>query len=74
VQGGEEDWVHTGEAVPVVDGLLARLCMSVDPVTGVRDGPYVVIGSSELTLAETTSLGASLLALAGAVPSVATDP
>ena len=61
---GEEDWLHTSEPVMIADGLVARLCMSLHPDTGAKDGPYVLIGDSELTLAETTVLGGSLLALA----------
>jgi hypothetical protein len=61
---GEEDWIHTSAPVPVADGLMARLCMSLDPDTGVEDGPYVLIGTSEYTLSETAVLGGSLLSLA----------
>lgn len=64
VHQGEEDWIHTSEPVPVADGLMARLCMSIDPDSGATDGPYVLIGTSEYTLAETVVLGGSLLALA----------
>ena len=62
---GEEDWIHTSEPVMIADGTVARLCMSIDPDTGAKDGPYVLIGNSELTLTETAELGSSLLALAG---------
>lgn len=62
---GEEDWIHTSEPVMIADGTVARLCMSIDPDTGAKDGPYVLIGNSELTLTETAELGGSLLALAG---------
>ena len=62
-QRGEEDWVHTSAGVDIADGLVARLCLSVEPGTGDRDGPYVLIGSTELTLAEARSLAGSLLAL-----------
>jgi hypothetical protein len=63
---GEEDWIHTSAPVPVADGLAARLCMSVDPGTGVKDGPYVLIGTSEYTLTEARILGDSLIRLASA--------
>ena len=63
---GEEDWLHTGEPILVADGMSARLCMSIDPDTGEQDGPYVLIGTTELTLAETAGLAASLLDLADA--------
>lgn len=65
VHPGEEDWIHTSEPVMIADGTVARLCMSIDPDTGAKDGPYVLIGDSELTLTETAELGSSLLALAG---------
>ena len=64
VHEGEEDWLHTGEPLVLADGMSARLCMSIQPTTGEEDGPYVLIGTSELTLDETARLGASLLDLA----------
>ena len=63
VLDGEEDWLHTSAPV-MVAGLVARTCMSIDPDTRVQDGPYVLMGGSELTLAETRPLGESLVALA----------
>ena len=60
----EEDWVHIGEPVEVADGVLARLCLSVDPRTGEPDGPYVLIGWSEYTLDEAAALGVALVAMA----------
>jgi hypothetical protein len=63
---GEDDRVHTGEPVELADGVLARLCLSVDPRTGEPDGPYVLIGWSEYTLDEAAALGAALMAMAGA--------
>lgn len=66
VQLGEEDWIHNSEPVPVADGLVARLCMSIDPDTGIEDGPYVLVGSSELTANEARQLGESLIRLATA--------
>jgi hypothetical protein len=61
---GEEDWLHVGEPVALADGVLARLCLSVDPDTGAKDGPYVVVGSSEYTLDEAAALGAALVDMA----------
>lgn len=63
---GEDDWVHTGEPIELADGLLARLCLSVDPQTGAEDGPYVLVGWTEYTLDEAAALGAALVAMAGA--------
>ena len=60
---GEEDWIHVGEPVLIADGTLAQLCMSIDPDTGVEDGPYVLIGSAEYTLSEAQALGIALLTL-----------
>lgn len=69
---GEDDWVHLSEPLPLTDGVSAQLCMSIDPVSGAEDGPYVVIGSSEYTLAEAQALAASLMTMAstgGQLPS-----
>ncbi|WP_137123496.1 DUF6907 domain-containing protein [Segeticoccus rhizosphaerae] len=63
---GEDDWVHMGEPVALADGVLARLCLSVDPRSGAKDGPYVVVGSSEYTLDEAAALGVALVAMANA--------
>jgi hypothetical protein len=52
--------------VKLADGLLARLCMSVDPRTGAQDGPYVLVGWSEYTLDEAAALGSALIAMAKA--------
>jgi hypothetical protein len=61
---GEEDRVHIGAPVEVDDGVLARLCLSVDARDGAQDGPYVLVGWSEYTLDEAASLGSALIALA----------
>jgi hypothetical protein len=63
---GEEDWIHVGEPLTIADGTLAQLCMSIDPDTGAADGPYVLIGSAEYSLAEAEALGSALLTLAAA--------
>ncbi|GAA2018502.1 hypothetical protein GCM10009740_02910 [Terrabacter terrae] len=63
VHQGEEDWVHVGKPLPVVDGLHAQLCMSVDPESGRQDGPVVLIGATELTLAAAAALGTALVKL-----------
>jgi len=62
---GEEDWIHESEPVALADGLLAGLRMSIDPFTGLEDGPYIVIGSQEYTVEVAGALGQSLSALAG---------
>jgi hypothetical protein len=64
VQDGEEDWVHLGAPLLLADGVSARLCVSFDPVSGLIDGPIVLIGDREHSLAETAALGAGLTALA----------
>ncbi|MFL6063302.1 MAG: hypothetical protein ACJ72G_01365 [Friedmanniella sp.] len=61
---GEDDWLHVGEPLAIAHDARAQLCMSVDPVTGSQDGPYVLIGSVEYTLAEAQALGTALIALA----------
>ncbi len=64
VHSGEEDWVHLGEPVPLTAGVSAQLCMTIDPLATIEDGPYVVVGSSEYTLPEAEALGAKLMAMA----------
>ncbi|GAA1765230.1 DUF6907 domain-containing protein [Kocuria aegyptia] len=64
VHRGEEDWLHQGEPLMVARGVVARLCMSVNPDTGAVDGPYVLVGTTEHTLSEAEALGAALVALA----------
>ena len=68
---GEDDWLHSSEPIPFADGVPARLVMSIDPGTGEVDGPYVLIGTSEYSLAEATALAETLMQLvsAGANPS-----
>ena len=61
---GEEDWLHLGEPLAVAGGVVARLCMSVDPGTGSVDGPYVLVGTTEHTLLQAESLGNALIELA----------
>ncbi len=65
-QRGEEDWVHLSEPLPLTEGVSAQLCMSIDPESGAADGPYVVVGSTEYTLAEAQALAASLMTMASA--------
>jgi hypothetical protein len=60
---GEEDQVHVGGQLCVRNTLI-RLCASVDPVSGTYDGPYVIVGSHEYTLAEVDALVAALTSLA----------
>jgi hypothetical protein len=64
---GEEDWVHAGEPLRIVDEVLAHGCMSVEPLTGAVDGPYVMVGGEQYTPKEAEALGASLIAMARAV-------
>lgn len=62
-QRGEEDWVHRSAPV-LLDDIEASLCMSTDPRTGERDGPYVLIGGTEHTLEEAQALGSAIADLA----------
>lgn len=80
---GEEDWIHLGEPLRLTrDGIRAQLCLSVDPATGVHDGPYVLIGSTEYSPVAAAALGRALMGLAELVfetsfpedPSRSTDP
>jgi hypothetical protein len=63
---GEEDWTHQGGILELADDATARLCMSIDPDTGERDGPYVLIGSCEYSLPDAADLAARLTALVSA--------
>ena len=63
-QLGEEDWVHRSAPVIVDADIEASLCMSADPRTGERDGPYLLVGATEYTLAEAAALGAAIADLA----------
>lgn len=69
---GEEDWVHTSEPLPLVEAVTALLCMTIDPETDTVDGPYVLIGSTELTPGQASDIGLALQALAGAADSTVT--
>lgn len=60
---GEEDWIHTSQPVRLADDRVARMCMSIDPDTGIEDGPYVLIGDTELTVDQAKAVGESLLRL-----------
>ena len=64
---GEDDWLHLGEPVVLDDGTGARLCMSIEPGTGERDGPYVLLGDSQLHPADAERVGEQLIALAALV-------
>jgi hypothetical protein len=63
---GEEDWVHTSEPLPLADRVLARLAMTVHPTTREQDGPYVLIGSTELTPDQANDVALAIQALAAA--------
>ncbi len=53
---GEEDWLHTSEPVRLTADVRAHLMMSIDPETCRVDGPFLLIGDTELTLAESAAL------------------
>ena len=62
---GEEDWLHTSEPIPLTEGVRATLVMSINPSTGEPDGPYLMVGTTEYTLTEATTLTRALTALVG---------
>lgn len=67
---GEEDHVHVSDS-SFVRYTMVRLCMTVDPVTRVQDGPYILLGSDEFSLEDTAHLIealTSLLDLGRAIP------
>jgi hypothetical protein len=59
---GEEDQVHVSAQL-CVRNTLVRLCTSIDPATGLQDGPYVLVGAHEYTLGEVDDLVAALTSL-----------
>ena len=71
---GEEDWLHESEPVPVADGVSARTCVSVDPSTGERDGPYVIVGDDQLTPHEARRLGEEIRLLGSLDPGPPSPP
>ena len=60
---GEDDHVHTSPGMRLARGVTAQLCVTVDPVSGKTDGPYVLVGSEEWTLERARSIGHALIAL-----------
>lgn len=52
---GEEDLVHVSAAT-FVHNTMVRLCATIDPATGLQDGPYVLLGGDEYTLDEAAAL------------------
>jgi hypothetical protein len=61
-QLGEEDLVHLSKST-FVRNVLVRLCATIDPHTGGQDGPYILVGGDEYTLAEGSDLADILAAL-----------
>jgi hypothetical protein len=59
---GEEDHVHVSSPLCVRDTFI-RLCSSVDPQTGLQDGPYVLLGHHEYALHEVEQLVTALTSL-----------
>jgi hypothetical protein len=66
-QFGEEDWLHASEPIVLAAGVWAELAMSIHPVTGTTDGPFIRIGDAELTPAEAAALATRLQTLIAAV-------
>jgi len=54
--------VHIGGAL-LVRRTIVRLCTTIDAVAGTEDGPFVLLGRSELTLHEAEALIAALTQL-----------
>lgn len=52
---GDEDQVHVSDST-FVRYTMVRLCMTVDPLTGRQDGPYILLGSDEYSLEEAALL------------------
>ena len=59
---GEDDHVHVGGALLVRNDVL-RLVATIDPETGAKEGPFVLMGAQELTLYEADALIGALTQL-----------
>jgi len=62
VHSGEEEHLHLGGALLVRQDVL-RLVATIDPETGRKEGPFVMMGSQELTLFEADALIGALTQL-----------
>ena len=62
VHTGEEEHLHVGGALLVRQDVL-RLVATIDPETGAKEGPFVMMGSQELTLFEADALIGALTQL-----------
>ena len=58
----DEDQVHVSDST-VVRHTMVRLCMTADPVTGMQDGPYILLGSDEYSIEDTALLIQALTSL-----------
>lgn len=52
---GEEDTVHVSDHA-TAGNMMLRMCATIDPATGEEDGPYLLLGVSELTLDQAQEL------------------
>jgi hypothetical protein len=59
---GEEEHLHVGGALLVRHDML-RLVATIDPETGAKEGPLVLMGAEELTLHEAEALIGALTQL-----------
>ena len=58
---GEDDAVHVSDYA-AAGNMLLRLCASTDGATGEEDGPYLLLGTHELTLDHAQDLVQALTA------------
>jgi hypothetical protein len=65
---GEENWIHQSAPIFVTPDVAARMCISVDPVTGRVDGPHVLIGDVEYSPAAAQALALAIAQLAATRP------
>lgn len=66
----EEDQVHLSDSA-FVHSTMVRLCMTINPVTGAQDGPFVLLGTDEYTLEDAATL---VQALSGLLVAAGRDP
>jgi hypothetical protein len=60
---GEDDWVHASEPLTLAEDATAQVVMSVDPDTGERDGPYVLMGDHQMVPEQATRAAEQLMTL-----------
>ena len=59
----EESWIHVSEPLALTIDVTARLVTSIEPDTGLCDGPYLMVGDTEYALDRAAALAEALAGL-----------